>query len=217
MLRLFCLVILPFLFSGCQTMIKPEVVDEINNRFNIAKEQREQNAKAGKMTWVQAQSEIKDLDKGVKERLDATGAIHTWRYDSGDDEYYAYCIALAEQLDRKQISFAEFDALRIERFNAIETRRQSLNAQQQLLNAQQQLINQNSLNQQNSRIGQPANANQNSQMQQPSFGGQSGSRCDHKREWISGGNRHCVYSCVLGGEVIQTVSDFQSCPFWITR
>jgi len=191
MFRLFCLVMMSFLFSGCQAMIKPEAMNEISNRFNIAKEQREQNAKVGKITWVQAQREIKDLDKGVKERLDATGAIHTWRYDSGDEEYYAYCIALAERLDRKQISFAEFYALRIERFNAIEARRQSQYNQQLLI--------------------------QNSQMQAPSYGNQRGGvTCFKEREWTSGLNKNCVYSC-LGSEAVQTVSAAELCPISIVR
>lgn len=172
-------------------MIKPEAMNEMNNRFNIAKDQREQRAKAGQMTWVQAQREIRDLDKGVKEKLDTTGAIHTWRYDAGDEGYYAYCIALAERLDRKQITFSEFNALRIERFNAIEARRQSLYNQQLLI--------------------------QNSQMQAPNYENQRrGVTCFKEREWTSGLNKNCVYSC-LGSEAVQTVGAAEICPISIVR
>lgn len=218
MFRLFCLLILLFGIAGCQKMVKPEVVNEINNRFKIAIEQREKMAKAGQITWVQSQQEIRDLDKGVKERLDATGASHTWHYDTWDEEYYAFCIALAEKLDQKEITFAEFDAERIERFNAIEARRQELDAQQQLLNSQRQLLIQQSLERRTS-YQEPSGQMQqpNSQAQPPNFTIQSRSNCRYVREWVSGNNRNCVFNCVLTGDVIETIDSFKPCPFSINR
>lgn len=148
MLRLLVLVLLSLIFTGCQKVIRSDAMNEVSRRFDIAKEQREQRAKAGQMTWVEAEQQIRDLDKGIKERMDATGAVHTWKYDSDDEEYYAFCIDLAEKLDRKQISFSEFDARRIERLNTIQSRRQLLNTQQQLLIQNSQIQQQNNVNKQ---------------------------------------------------------------------
>ena len=118
---------------GCGKHVSRNGMAGITNRFENAKSQLEQNAQAGRITWVQAESRIRDLDKEVKTRLDASGASHNWRYDSGDDEYYAYCIALAEKLDKNEITFAQFDAARKRAFNQVEARRQSLENQQELI------------------------------------------------------------------------------------
>ena len=118
---------------GCGKHVSRNGMAGISNRFENAKSQLEQNAQAGRITWVQAESRIRDLDKEVKVKLDASGASHTWRYDSGDEEYYAYCIALAEKLDKNEITFAQFDAARKRAFNQVEARRQGLENQQELL------------------------------------------------------------------------------------
>jgi hypothetical protein len=96
---------------------------------------------------------------------------------------------LAERLDRKQISFAEFDAARLQRFNAIQARRQSLNNQQRII--------------------------QNTQQTSGSVGGQ-GVTCFKQREWSSGFNKNCVYSC-LGSEAVQTIGATELCPLSIVR
>jgi len=116
---------------GCSKHVTRQGMSNLNNRFENEKSQLEQKAQAGQITWIQAES--RDLDKGVKVKLDATGASHTWRYDSGDEEYYAYCIAIAEKLDKNEITFAQFDAARKRAFNEVEARRQSLENQQELI------------------------------------------------------------------------------------
>ncbi|MDX1913979.1 MAG: hypothetical protein SFU55_00215 [Methylophilus sp.] len=134
-------VIALFLVSlvGCGKYVTREGMTKLNNRFENAKSQLEQKAQAGQITWVQAETRIRDMDKEVKVKLDASGASHTWRYDSGDDEYYAYCIALAEKLDKNEITFAQFDAAKKRAFNQVEARRQGLENQQELIESSQRI------------------------------------------------------------------------------
>jgi len=161
--------------------------------FDTAKAMKERRAAEGKTTWVQAAKEIRDMDKYVANRTDLDT---NWKYDADDEEYHAYCIALAERLDRKEISFAEFDAARQQRFNAIRSRRQSLNAQQQIIDnmALQQITNTAS---------------------RPSISS-GGTTCFKQREWTSGLNKNCVYDC-LGSEAVQTVGAAELCPLTISR
>lgn len=58
-------------------------------------------------------------------------------------------------------------------------------------------------------------------MQQPAslsapVGPSSGLICFSQREWISGFNKNCVYSC-LGSEVVQTIGATALCSQFITR
>ena len=85
----------------------------VQNAFDTAKERLEQRARAGEITWVEAATKTRDLDKYFAQRTDLDTS---WKFDQDDEEYHAYAIALAERLDRKQISYAEFDASRIQRF-----------------------------------------------------------------------------------------------------
>lgn len=133
MFRNLVIALLLITLVGCGKHVTREGMTKLNNRFEDTKSQLEQKAQAGQITWVQAESRIRDLDKEVKIKLDATGASHTWRYDSGDDEYYAYCIALAEKLDKNEITFAQFDAARKRTLNQINARRQGLENQQELI------------------------------------------------------------------------------------
>jgi hypothetical protein len=88
--------------------------------------QYEQQARNGAIKWAEAVEKTRDLDKSLAE--DQGIIFKDWKYDQDDDEYHSYCLALAERLDRRQISFAQFDAGRKARFNQIVSRRQSLNA-----------------------------------------------------------------------------------------
>lgn len=158
----------------------------VQNAFDTAKERLEQRARAGEITWVEAATKTRDLDKYFAQRTDLDTS---WKFDQDDEEYHVYAIALAERLDRKQISYAEFDASRIQRFNAIQARRQSLNNQQRII--------------------------QNTQRTYSNTSG-SGVTCFKQREWSSGFNKNCVYSC-LGSEAVQTIGATELCPLTITR
>ena len=158
----------------------------VQNAFDTAKAKLEQKAAAGEISWVQAATKTREFDKYLAGRTDLDT---TWKYDQDDEEYHAYCIALAERLDRKQISYAEFDSSRIQRFNAIQARQQSLNNQQRII--------------------------QNTQRTYSNTSG-SGVTCFKQREWSSGFNKNCVYSC-LGSEAVQTIGATELCPLTITR
>lgn len=155
------------------------------NAFDTAKAKLEQKAASGEISWVEAAIKTRELDKYFAGRADLDT---TWKYDQDDEEYHAYCIALAERLDRKQITYAEFDASRLQRFNAIQARRQTLDTQQQIANTR---------------------------MQQPAYS-RGGVSCFKEREWTSGFNKNCVYSC-LGSEAVQTIGATQLCPLTISR
>jgi hypothetical protein len=133
MLKKLVIILLLLTLVSCAKHVTKEGMNKLNNRFENTKSQLENQARAGQITWVQAESKIRDLDKEVKIRLDATKASHTWRYDSGDEEYYAYCIALAEKLDKNEITFAQFDAERIRTLNQIQARRRGLENQEELI------------------------------------------------------------------------------------
>lgn len=154
--------------------------------YDTEKARLEQLAGVGDITWAQAATRTRDLDKSLAHRTDLDT---TWKFDRDDEEYHAYCVALAERLDAKQVSFAEFDSLRIARLNAIRARAESLSLQRRAVR----------------EAGQGSTTS-----------GASGTTCFKKREWTSGFNKNCVYSC-LGSEAVQTVGSTDICPLSIER
>ena len=158
----------------------------VQHAFDTGKARLEQRARAGEITWSQAAAQTRELDKYFAQRADLDT---TWKFDQDDEEYHAYCIALAERLDRKQISFAEYDAARLQRFNEIQARRESLNNQQRILQ----------------NMGQISGSI-----------GRQGITCFKQREWSSGFNKNCVYSC-LGSEAVRTIGATELCPLSIMR
>ena len=54
------------------------------------------------------------------------------------------------------------------------------------------------------------------QASRPPAGNPGGGMCLFQREWTSGLNKNCVYSCA-GSEAVQTVSSVALCPLSITR
>lgn len=186
MLRYFTTVLLVLFLSACAGHGLGTDNRGVQNAFDTGKMRLEQRARDGEITWVQAATQTRELDKYFARRTDLDT---TWKYDLDDEEYDAYCIALAERLDRKQISFADFDAARLQRLNAIQARRQSLNSQRRII--------------------------QNTQQSTNSFGGQRVT-CFKQREWNSGLNKNCVYSC-LGSEAVQTIGAAELCPLSIVR
>jgi hypothetical protein len=133
-----------FLLSSCA--IGMDTAREKESDFNRQKATIEGSAKAGELTWVSAITQERELDKQFA--LQATTVYHinpdrysyspSWKFDSDDDEYYAFCIELAEQLDQKKITYAQFDSARTRKFNQIQARRAMINSQQQ---PQQQPMN----------------------------------------------------------------------------
>lgn len=159
---------------------------KVQATFDAEKARLEIQARSGEITWVQATSQTRDLDKSLANRADFDT---TWKFDHDDEEYHAYAVALAERLDSRQITFAEFDSLRIAKLNSIRARSESLSLQRRAARR----VNLDSLD----------------------VGG-SGAICTKKREWISGFNKNCIYSC-LGGEAVQTLRSTDLCPLTIER
>ena len=112
------------LLVGCGNIASREDMNLVQKRFEAKKDQAEQAALAGQITWVKAEKFVRNLDKEIMNRLDEKGIYHTWKYTSDDEEYYAICIALAEKLDNHQITYAEFDARRTQALNQIRARSQ---------------------------------------------------------------------------------------------
>ena len=77
MFRKIIIALLLITLIGCDKYVTRNGMAGISNRFENTKSQLEQNAQAGRITWVQAESQIRDLDKEVKVKLDASGARHT--------------------------------------------------------------------------------------------------------------------------------------------
>ena len=102
---------------------KNEETQHAQSAFDSQKSAIENRAAAGHIKWAQAARNVRDLDRSF------TGKGR-WKFDSDDEEYHAYCIATAEHLDNKQITFAQYDALRTQRFNQITARRQQINNSQ---------------------------------------------------------------------------------------
>ena len=101
-----------------------EEAREFQSAFDRQKNAIEARASAGYITWAQAARNVRDLDRSW------VGKTPTWKFDSDDEEYHAYSIALAERVDAKQLSFSQYDAMRTQRFSQITARRQQINSSQ---------------------------------------------------------------------------------------
>ncbi len=132
--------------------------------YNRMKAETDALAAAGDITWVQASAKVRDADKRLAENK--SGFDTSWKFDSDDEEYHSYVIAIAERLDQKLISFAEFDASRIAKRNEIDARRQYINQQSRPAPS-------SSLIQQGAQL-----------------------RCMLKGKVSAGMGTHCVYDCV---------------------
>lgn len=141
MFKIITVILALILLTGCATTpytATPFVSVEqqrqmVQDAFDKQKTANEDEARAGRITWGDAAQLTRLLDKQFAESLRSKGRSDLWVFDSNDEEYHAYCIALAEQLDKKKISFAEYDAARTKRFNEIQLRRQTLANQAQII------------------------------------------------------------------------------------
>lgn len=93
----------------------------VRSAYDKGRAQFDAKAQSGEISWVQAATRTRELDKAFARRTDLDS---NWKYDRDDEEYHSYCIAIAERLDKKQISFAQYDAARNARLNQISARRQ---------------------------------------------------------------------------------------------
>ena len=84
----------------------------MQQQFAERKAQIEQRASNGEITWVQAAREVRALHR-------RSG----WDFERADEEFHAYNATLAEQVDAGRLTYAQYDAMRTQRFNEIERRR----------------------------------------------------------------------------------------------
>ena len=84
--------------------------------FDQRKAEIENQASNKRITWVESARRIREVDRSFAGR-------GTWVFNSFDEEYHAYCIALAEQVDTGRLSYSQYDAMRTRRFNEIQQRR----------------------------------------------------------------------------------------------
>lgn len=146
MIRTLTITLVLFALAGCAVgPSRQQVSAQLNANFDSAKAQIEQKSQSGQITWVHAAKQVRALEKEIASRVNSSGNSSYWKFDSDDEEYHAYCIALAERLDNHQITYAQYDAARTQRFNEIQVRRQSLNAQQSIIQNTQLQPRSNSL------------------------------------------------------------------------
>lgn len=84
----------------------------MQHQFAERKARIEQRASNGEITWVQAAREVRTLHR-------RSG----WDFERADEEFHAYNATLAEQVDAGRLTYAQYDAMRTQRFNEIERRR----------------------------------------------------------------------------------------------
>ena len=129
------------LLSSCATGI--EAAREMQSSFNRQKTTIEGRAMAGEITWVAAVAQERELDKQFASqaitvtRFNLSGYSYgpSWKYDIDDEEYYAYCLSLAEKLDAKEIRYSVFDYLRVQKFNELNKSRRQVQSSERAANA----------------------------------------------------------------------------------
>lgn len=136
-------IILAFVLFLSSCAIGVETARENSSNFDRQKAVIEDRAKAGELTWVAAITQVRELDKQfasqaitvTKAGLSGYSSGPSWKYDIDDEEYYAYCLAIAEKLDAKEIRNSEFDYLRIQKFNELNKSRSQVQSSAEVARA----------------------------------------------------------------------------------
>ena len=92
------------------------------SEFDAEKSKIESYAHGGAISWVDAANRVRELDKRFAARSDIDIA---WKYDYNDEEYYAFSVAAASLLDKKQITFIDYDLARTRKLSEISNRQVS--------------------------------------------------------------------------------------------
>ena len=138
MTRILIAALLLSVLAGCAELAldlglgpnRSEMSSKVQAVFDKRKDELESKAKAGQITWVQAMQGEKEADRKLASD-EFVRSYSNWKFDSDDEEYYAYCIALAERLDNVQITYAQFNAAHTQRFNQIRARTSDMYLKQQ--------------------------------------------------------------------------------------
>jgi hypothetical protein len=91
---------------------RSEEISQIQRQFDERVASIERQAANKQITWVQAAREVRKLDRRAN-----------WAFDRADEEYHAYSATVAEELDAGRLTFAQYNALRKQRFSEIQRRR----------------------------------------------------------------------------------------------
>lgn len=122
------------LLSGCANGYHPltglglNVHDqELSNFYNNSSATLESQAEAGQITWVEAATKIRYMDWKL---ANSAGQFDTsWKFDSNDEEFHQYSIALAERVDKRQISVPQYKSMKLQKLNQVQQRQQILRNQ----------------------------------------------------------------------------------------
>lgn len=101
----------------------------------------EREAEIGNITWAIAAERVRLLDFNLA--VAAKNYDTSWKFDSNDEEYHQFSIALASRVDAKTLSLSEYKMLRSQRLNEINARAQALrlaNESNQLMRLNQQIL-----------------------------------------------------------------------------
>lgn len=146
--KFFIVVFFVSLLSGCATGFHPLAGLGLNvhnqnfwDAYNNAISTFESQAEAGQITWVQAATNIRQADWNLANN--ARQFDTSWKFDSNDEEYHQYSISLAEKVDKRQMSVAQYKAIKLQKFNEVQRRQQTMsnqNEQIRLLRENQRIL-----------------------------------------------------------------------------
>lgn len=146
--KFFCLMCVSLLLTGCANGFHPLSGlgfnlhnQEFRNAYNQAVNNFESQAERGEISWVEAATKIRLADWNLAQnahRFDTS-----WKFDSNDEEFHQYSISLAEMVDRGRLSVAQYRSMKLQKFNEIQARQQTLSNQMEqirLLQQNQQIL-----------------------------------------------------------------------------
>lgn len=136
--KLFSIFIAVILLGGCANGFHPLSGLGLNlhnqefwKAYNTAIEKFEGEAEAGKITWVEAATKIRFADWNLAQN--AYKFDSSWKFDSNDEEFHQYSIALAERVDKRRISVAQYKAMKLKKFNEVQSRQETISNQSEQL------------------------------------------------------------------------------------
>lgn len=118
-------VVMGLLLAGCASGVDEFRLQESRYQQQIA--EVEDEAKSGQVKWADAVRRMREIDK---QRAADSATIRyfnmngyysgpSWVYNEKSEEYFSYCLALAEKVDLGALSFLEFDHLRVRKRNEL--------------------------------------------------------------------------------------------------
>ncbi len=104
--------------------------------YNKAINQFESQAERGEISWAEAATKIRSADWNLAQNSRQYDT--SWKFDTNDEEFHQYSIALAAMVDSRKISIAQYKAMKLQKFNEVQARQQTLSNQSEQLRLLQQ-------------------------------------------------------------------------------